>query len=65
MRDPYPWDRWFKRGRGRLRRGRDYTCLQNSMAQQVRNAASRRGLRVSVRQRHGGLIEFEVRHATA
>jgi 3-keto-L-gulonate-6-phosphate decarboxylase len=44
----YDWERWFGARRFTLHRGRDYDCSHSSMSQQVRNAASARGLRVAV-----------------
>ncbi len=43
-----PWDKWLKRKRFRLVRGRHYNCMPHSMGVQVRTAAANRGLRVSV-----------------
>ena len=40
----YDWGRWFTRERFTLRRGADFACEPASMAQQLRNAASARGL---------------------
>lgn len=45
----YPWNRWFMRGRFCLRRGIDYEHHTHTMAQMIRNVASKRGLRVSIR----------------
>jgi hypothetical protein len=42
----YNWEKWFARRRFTLRRGADYDCSHSSMAQQIRNAASARGLGV-------------------
>ena len=44
----YPWDRWFRRKAFTLRRGQGYRCQPHSMSVQVRSAAQKRGLRVSV-----------------
>lgn len=44
----YDWDRWFARRRFTLRRGIDYEATQGSMLQQVRNAASHRGIGITV-----------------
>lgn len=54
----YDWDGWFSRRRFVLRAGRDYRCSTTTMAQQVRNTASERGLRVTVRESPGdrGLV---------
>lgn len=62
MKALYPWDRWFKKlssmpdGRMVLARNRDYHCQSHGMAQQVRNAASGRGLSVTVETREKSLI---------
>jgi hypothetical protein len=50
----YPWDTWFKRKQFRLLRTLEwrpghFDCRAHGMAAQVRNAASARGLAVSVR----------------
>lgn len=44
----YDFDRRFRMRRFSMRRGRDYTTSQSSMAQQIRAAASRRKLSVTV-----------------
>jgi hypothetical protein len=44
----YDWDDWFNRSFTVLIRGRDYRCSQSSMVQQVRNAALKMGVMVSV-----------------
>ena len=48
MRKIYDWNKWFSRRRFCLRRGKDYTCQQATMGQQIRNAAVRMGVRVSL-----------------
>jgi hypothetical protein len=50
----YPWDRWFSQGhftlRYREKAGQNtFLCQPHSMSQQVRNAAVRRGLHVSIK----------------
>lgn len=45
----YAWEDWFKRREFTIKRGRDYGVSQATMAQNVRNAATRHGLRVRVR----------------
>ncbi len=42
----YPWEEWFAKLRMTLVQGIDYHCSQSSMAQSIRNNASRRGLKV-------------------
>lgn len=44
----YPWDKWLTQPQTILLRGRDYRCTTFGLAQQVRQQASRRGIRVSV-----------------
>jgi hypothetical protein len=44
----YDWISWFARPRFTLRRGVHYHCSQTSMAGQVRNAATRLGVSVSI-----------------
>jgi hypothetical protein len=44
----YDWERWFRRLRVTLVRGRHYHCSHSSFAQQIRNAAFARHLSVSV-----------------
>lgn len=44
----YDWDELLKRPSFRLYRWRDYRCRVDSIVQQVRNAASLRGIKVSV-----------------
>jgi hypothetical protein len=45
----YPWLDWFKEDMFILKLGTDYFTTQESMANQIRNAASKRGFKVSVR----------------
>ena len=52
----YPWSVWFESGRFTLLKGRDYTCTQMSMSQQVRNVASKKGYKVTVSEVPGGLL---------
>lgn len=44
----YPWERWFRKGRVVLRRGRDYECATHGMMQQIRNKAPAHGYSVSI-----------------
>lgn len=44
----YPWDQWFKRRKFRLVRHRQFNCQCHSMGVQVRNAAAKRGIRISI-----------------
>ena len=48
MRKLYPWEDWLGRPRTVILRGVHYRCSQSSMAQNIRNEASRRGVRVRV-----------------
>ncbi len=45
----YPWAKWLKGTRKLLKRHRDFDCLPHVMAQQVRNVATRRNLKVSIK----------------
>lgn len=45
----YPWEEWFKVKHFVLHFKKDYKCAAHGMAQQIRNAAKRRDLRVSLR----------------
>lgn len=49
----YPWDDWLSKPAVQLERGIDYVCQPHAMAQQVRNAAAARGLRVTIRITEG------------
>lgn len=44
----YPWAKWFRRRTFTLRKGKDFTCQPHSMAQQIRNAAFRHRVTVSI-----------------
>jgi hypothetical protein len=44
----YPWDQWLSRGKVTLVAGKDFNGRADTMAQQVRAAASKRGLSISV-----------------
>ena len=56
----YPWDRWFRRKRFTLVKNKDYDCMTHSMAIQVRQAAWKREIQVSVRIPKSTRIEVEV-----
>lgn len=45
----HPWDKWFKRKRFTLTRGKDFSGMPHAMSVQVRNAAQKRGYSVSVK----------------
>lgn len=48
----YPWECWFREAAGkglRLSYGREFTTAPKSLAQQLRNAAQARGLRISIK----------------
>lgn len=51
VRKSYPWNLWlaaWKQTPTIIRQGRDFICEPNVMAQQIRNAASKRGVSVHV-----------------
>ena len=52
----YPWDSWFLKERFVIKRGLDYKCSQSVMAQQIRNAAVQRDLRVSLEDLEDGFL---------
>jgi len=56
----YEWDYWFSYPTFELQQGRDYHVSQSAMVQQVRNMASRYGVRVSIEDRGTSLV-VEVR----
>lgn len=45
----HDWDKWFKRKRFTLTRGKEFSGMPHAMSAQVRNAACVRGLTVSVK----------------
>lgn len=49
MRKIYKWEEWFKERDFTIHRGRDYVCSQSGMAQQIRQAATRFGVRISLK----------------
>ncbi len=55
----YSWEDWFDRGGTTLVRGVDYHCSQYAMVAQVRNAASKHGVKVRVAD-SGNTITIEV-----
>ena len=48
MRKIYDWDGWFGSGAFALVRGEDFACSMSAMVQQIRSAASIRGIHVSI-----------------
>lgn len=50
----YAWDDWFRPPRIVLSKGTHYQCSTSTFMQQIRNAASKRGLSVSVTELHTG-----------
>lgn len=57
----YPWDDWFEAEQFDLTRGIHYKCPQGVMQQQIRNAASKRGLRVSIDELDAGFVVTVIR----
>ncbi len=45
----YPWSKWFSKGKFHLRRGKHFQCATYCMAGQIRNAAPKWGVAVSIR----------------
>lgn len=60
----YDWEAWFGRDRFRLLRGRDYSCSQGAMAQQIRQAASKLGVSVHVVESESGFSVFVAERRT-
>jgi len=59
--DPqYRWDEWFSNPKFKLERGKHFTSQSHGMSIMVRQAAKKRGLRVSVHIKEDVLI-VEVR----
>lgn len=48
MKRQYYWDRWFSQHRIILTRGKDYDCHEHTFIQQMRNAASKRGVSLQI-----------------
>lgn len=46
----YPWGEWFRKEWFILRHGIHYQCRQTAMIQQIRNAAVKHGVKVSIRE---------------
>lgn len=44
----YDWNKLFERDQSLLERGEDYHCSQSNIIQQIRNEASKRGLRIKL-----------------
>lgn len=44
----YPWDKWIRKRRVILRRGRDYRAMSHSMGVIIRRMAAFRGYTVSI-----------------
>jgi hypothetical protein len=65
----YPWERWFRKRRIKLMRGRDYRCMTHCFNVLARAAAKRLNYAVSIRmlEREDGLVihagKREDRHA--
>lgn len=58
----YPWEEWFKKKRFRVVRGKDYSCSEVSMSQQIRNAACRIGVTVDlIEEKEGFLVRVNMR----
>ena len=53
----YPWNKWFNRNTYRLKSGEDFSCSVQSMSQQIRNEAARRGAKVSIKTINASVIE--------
>ncbi len=47
----YPWDDWFAKSSVTLKKGIDFICAIHGMAAMIRNEASKRQVKVSLRIR--------------
>ena len=56
MKRIYFWESWFSRPSFRLTRGSDFHCGSGTMCQNIRTAASERGVSVSIRERGDELL---------
>ena len=45
---PHPFDKWFKHKQCKLIKGKHFFCQPHSMSVQLRNAAHKRGVKISV-----------------
>lgn len=52
----HPWDKWFKRKRFTLTRGKEFSGMPHAMAAQARAAAAKRKLSISVRIQEDTLL---------
>ena len=60
----YPWEKWFAKGRVKIKLGVHYLGATHGMAQMARNAASRHGLKLHVEiGRDGKYIIIEVKES--
>lgn len=51
----YDWDSWMGKKKFFLRRGKDYRCGTGAMTQQIRTAAWKRGLKVTLVEDGSGI----------
>lgn len=57
----HPWKRWLKLGKEtKIIRGKEFTCMVHSMVAQIRTAAAREGVRVSIQTEKDDSIVFTV-----
>ena len=54
--EKYEWDQWFRHHKFILTRGIHYHCSSSSFAQQLRNAAVKRGLSISLVERESSFV---------
>ena len=60
--EPYPWNKWFSKRKVTLRRGKgkDYQCQVHGMVAQIRSAAKKHEVDVSIKVKETD-ITIEVR----
>lgn len=61
--DPYPWAKWFSKRRVTLQRGKgkDYQCQTHGMVAQIRSAAKKHNVEVSIEVRESNITVTVVR----
>jgi len=55
----YPWDKWLGYKQLTLVKGRHFDCRPYSMGVQVRTAAAKRGIKVSIKI-HGSVLTITI-----
>lgn len=56
----HPWDKWFKHKRFVLTRGKHFSGMVHAMSVQVRHAAWKRDLQVSIKVKENSIVVEKV-----